>query len=150
VAILVVLALQALIFALFGAWMETWRPGYGFQEAGLEYLLVGAFLFFVGLGASKGGRVTGAIALLIEATYLTTLGTGTASWGGYYQVLNVPFWIALGLAVIAVPLLLASWFRKDDSLRFGLIAAAVVGVAVLLGIGWYFWVIVPNLPRVIY
>jgi hypothetical protein len=135
-----VISLQALIFVLFGAWMAiAW-----FVDLGLEFLIVGALLFTVGLVASKEGEVATALALLIEATYLTTLGAGTANWGGYSAVLDAPFWIVIGLSAIAVVLLLASWFREDNEVQFrGPIAAAILVVAVLLGIEWYFWVIVP-------
>jgi hypothetical protein len=111
---------------------------------GFGFFVVGALLFFVGLRASQGRRISGALALLIEATYLATLGAGTASWRGYVSELSLPFWIAVGLAAIGVPLLVASWLFTKDRLRVrGQIAATILGVAVLLGIWWHFWVIVP-------
>ena len=145
-AILLVMGLQALIFAVFGAWIGICAPqcGSSYPELGLGFFGIGALLFVVGLLASRGGRVSSVIALLIEATYLTTLGAGTASWRGYAAALSLPFWIAVGLAAIAVPLLVASWFFTTDKLRVrGWIVATLLGLAVVLGIWWHFWVIVP-------
>jgi hypothetical protein len=145
-AILVVMTLQALIFSSFGAWLATCAPqcGSSYPGLGLGFFGTGALLFFVGLRASQGRRVSGAIALLIEATYLATLGAGTASWRGYVSALSLPFWIAVGLAAIAVPLLITAWFSAKDKLRVRRwIGATILGVAVLVGIWWHFWVMVP-------
>jgi len=146
-AILVVMALQALIFASFGIWMGTCAPqcGSSYPELAAGFMGTGALLFFVGLRASQGRPISSAIALLIEATYLATLGAGTASWRGYTSGLNPPFWVAMGLAAIAVPLLVTAWFSPKDALRVrGPIGATILGLAVLLGIGWHFLVIVPR------
>jgi hypothetical protein len=65
-AILVVTALQALIFASCGAWIGTCSPqcGSSYPELGFGFFGAGAVLFFVGLRASQGRRVSSAIALL--------------------------------------------------------------------------------------
>src|SRR5438132_13167631 len=95
----------------------------------------GALLFFVGLRAGQGRPISSAIALLIEATYLATLGAGTASWRGYTSGLNPPFWVAMGLAAIAVPLLFTAWFSPKYAIRVrGSLGATILGVGVSVGI----------------
>ena len=63
-AILLVMTLQALIFSSFGAWLATCAPqcGSSYPELGFGFFWTGALLFFVGLRASQGRRVSGAIA----------------------------------------------------------------------------------------
>jgi len=114
------MALQALIFASFGIWMGTCAPqcGSSYPELAAGFMGTGALLFFVGLRASQGRPISSAIALLIEATYLATLGAGTASWRGYTSGLNPPFWVAMGLAAIAVPLLSPLGFPQRTRFEF--------------------------------
>jgi len=159
-AVLFVMVLQALIFFAFGAWLATYvRTAItGFNQwgmiatqdelpylpFGLVFLAIGIALFVVGLGTSRGLRAPSMIVLLLEASYLTTMGAGTASWRGYAYVLNYPFWLALGCAAVAVALLAIRWLTNAERRRAnGLTVGAIFAVAGLLGLAWQCWVVLP-------
>ena len=154
-AVLLVMVPQALIFFAFGAGLAThWTNEPTLDQFGrvtsqlvnrdlpfgLLFLGVGVVVFVVGLGASRGRRTPSMIGLLLEAGYITTKGTGTVSFRGYADVLNYPFWLALGFAAVAAALLAIPRLMTEDRRRqHGLTVAVILGLAASVGVAWQYW-----------